>query len=124
MSKTSAVISDPVNGTGANRKAVPGSVIEYSIQVTNNGSAAATLQNITDPLTLATMEFLRGQYPGGRDVRVVGAATTYCDAEDNADGNADGCLLAGASSLVVGGSALPVVGAGQTVTVSFQIRIR
>jgi uncharacterized repeat protein (TIGR01451 family) len=124
VTKTSAVISDPVNGTGANRKAVPGSVIEYSIQVTNNGSAAATLQNITDPLTLATMEFLRGQYPGGRDVRVVGAATTYCDAEDNADGNADGCLLAGASSLVVGGSALPVVGAGQTVTVSFQIRIR
>jgi uncharacterized repeat protein (TIGR01451 family) len=121
--KSSTIISDPVNGTGPNRKAVPGSVIEYSIEVTNNGSAAATLQNITDPLNVATMEFMRGQYPGSRDVRVVGAATTYCDAEDNTD-NGDGCYLAGATDLVVGGTALPAVAAGATVTVSFQIRIR
>ncbi len=124
VTKSSAIISDPVNGTGPNRKSVPGSVIEYSIQVTNNGSASATLQSITDPLTLATMEFLNDVYPGNREVRIVGAATTYCEAESGTDTNGDGCSLAGGNNLTVGGVALPAVGAGQTVTVSFQIRIR
>jgi hypothetical protein len=124
VTKSSAVVWDPVNLAGANRKAIPGAYIEYSIQITNNGSASATLQNISDPLSLATMSFLRGQYPGGRDVRIVGAATTYCDAEDNTDDNVDGCYLAGASDLVVGGVALPAIAAGATLTVSFQIEIR
>ena len=124
VTKTSTIISDPVNGTGANRKAVPGSIIEYSVQVTNNGSAAATLQNITDPLALASIEFVQDVYPGSRDVRVVGAATNYCDVESPADGNADGCFLSGGTDLVVSGAALPTVGPGATVTVSFQVRIR
>lgn len=48
--KTSRVISDPVNGT-TNPKMIPGATIEYCIAVSNAaGSAAATSVAVNDPL--------------------------------------------------------------------------
>lgn len=41
VTKNVAVISDPFNGTGADRKAIPGAVIEYTIVVTNNSTTTA-----------------------------------------------------------------------------------
>jgi uncharacterized repeat protein (TIGR01451 family) len=41
VTKNVAVISDPFNGTGTDRKAIPGAVIEYSIVVTNNSTTTA-----------------------------------------------------------------------------------
>lgn len=50
VAKTSAIISDPVNGT-TNPKAIPDAVIEYCIVVTNaSGAATATNISITDDL--------------------------------------------------------------------------
>ncbi|RNJ62836.1 MAG: DUF11 domain-containing protein [Porphyrobacter sp. IPPAS B-1204] len=50
VTKTSRVISDPVNNT-ANPKAIPGATIEYCVTVGNAaGSATATNVTITDPL--------------------------------------------------------------------------
>jgi uncharacterized repeat protein (TIGR01451 family) len=39
MTKTSALVSDPVNGT-TNPKAIPGAIVRYSFQVQNSGPAA------------------------------------------------------------------------------------
>jgi uncharacterized repeat protein (TIGR01451 family) len=47
VAKTSAVISDPFNGT-TNPKAIPGGVIEYTITVTNTGAAATTAATLQD----------------------------------------------------------------------------
>jgi len=46
--KSAAIISDPVNGIGATRKAIPGAVIEYTIVVTNSGGANATAVVLSD----------------------------------------------------------------------------
>ena len=51
--KTSRVVSDPVNLT-TNPKAIPGAVIEYCIAVSNGGGASATSVAINDPLPGAT----------------------------------------------------------------------
>lgn len=48
--KTSRVVSDPVNGT-TDPKMIPGATIEYCIAVSNaSGSATATSVNVNDPL--------------------------------------------------------------------------
>lgn len=44
ISKTSAVVSDPINGS-TNPKAIPGATVEYTITITN-GAGAATATNI------------------------------------------------------------------------------
>lgn len=49
-SKTSSIVSDPVNGT-IDPKAIPGAIIEYCITVTNSaGSATATGVTVNDVL--------------------------------------------------------------------------
>ena len=50
--KTSCIISDPVNGT-TNPKRIPGAIIRYGIQVTNNGTVNASLVSITDTVPAA-----------------------------------------------------------------------
>jgi uncharacterized repeat protein (TIGR01451 family) len=54
--KTSAVVSDPVNG-GTNPKRIPGSVVRYVVNVTNSGSGAvdASTLVITDPVPANTV---------------------------------------------------------------------
>src|SRR3546814_17398613 len=49
VTKTSRVISDPVNAT-TNPKLIPGAVIEYCISVANSGRPAAPSVVITDPV--------------------------------------------------------------------------
>lgn len=49
VTKTSRVISDPLNNT-TNPKLIPGAVVEYCIAVANTGSVAATTVLITDPV--------------------------------------------------------------------------
>jgi uncharacterized repeat protein (TIGR01451 family) len=49
VTKTSRVVSDPVNGT-TNPKMIPGALIEYCIAVANTGGAAATSVAINDPV--------------------------------------------------------------------------
>ncbi len=52
VTKTSTVISDPVNGT-SNPKAIPGAVVQYCLLVTNNGRSTAP--NVTAPQTNLTV---------------------------------------------------------------------
>jgi hypothetical protein len=124
VTKTSSVISDPINLTAANRKAIPGAVMQYQILVVNSGSSNATLQNVTDPVPAQT-SFRQGDFPGSRDVEIqVGAApATYCIAESGADGNADGCFRTG-TTLTVQAPAITTVTAGSQVAVRFRVTIQ
>ena len=90
------------------------------------GAQAATGIQINDPLP-ANTTFRTGAYNGAAsDVSLtVGAGpATYCVAEAGADTNADGCSRT-ATDLVIGAPALSTVaiGAGNAVTVRFQVTI-
>lgn len=54
MAKTSAVISDPVNGT-TNPKAIPGAIVEYTVTITNNAAATGNATNVSISDSLAAM---------------------------------------------------------------------
>jgi uncharacterized repeat protein (TIGR01451 family) len=130
VGKTSAVISDPFNGTagpGVFPKAIPNAVMEYGITLTNTGGQNATVVTITDPIP-ANTTFANNVYSGNtRNVSItVGAVTTFCQAEaGGTDSNADGCFLTGGGTLTVGAPALASVatGAGNAVTVRFRVTI-
>ena len=71
LNKTAAIISDPFNGTGIDRKAIPGAVIEYTITVTNNSTTtAADAVTVTDNIP-ANTTLRAGQHHAerGRDCR-------------------------------------------------------
>jgi uncharacterized repeat protein (TIGR01451 family) len=124
VTKSSTVVSDPVNGT-TNPKAIPGAVMQYAIAISNTGSQSATLQSISDPIP-ANTTFLAGPFAGSTDVSIqVGAApATFCVAEaGGTDTNADGCVRTGGGALSVGAPAITTVAAGSTVTVRFQVTI-
>ena len=88
ISKASAVISDPFNGT-TDPLAIPGAIIEYTTTVTNTGTAQATSVSISDDLSTeignGTVAFASDQYGGTFDIRLVingGAPTDLTEAAD------------------------------------------
>jgi uncharacterized repeat protein (TIGR01451 family) len=127
VSKTSAVINDYVS-ISPNFKYLPGADVEYTVTMTNTGSAQADAVTISDPLPTTTT-FLKGQYNGTvSDVRVtVGSTDTFCIAEANgADGNGDGCFTttaAGVTTLTVRNPVIAPVAAAGVATVRFRVRI-
>ncbi|MCH6572599.1 MAG: DUF11 domain-containing protein, partial [Proteobacteria bacterium] len=88
--KASAVISDPFNGT-TNPLAVPGAIIEYSITVTNIGTAQATTVTISDDLSTeignGTVAFASDQYGGTFDIRLVINGGAPTDLTEQTDGD-------------------------------------
>lgn len=107
VTKTSRVISDPVNNV-TNPKLIPGAVVEYCIAVANSGSAAATSVAITDPvpgqLTFNTGTILlNGTVTGGT-----------C----NADGTAGGSYAAPNVS-----GTIATIAAGATRTLVFRATV-
>lgn len=132
VAKTSAVVYDPFNGAlapGVFPKAIPGARVEYSITLTNTGGQSASVVTITDAIP-ANTAFATGTYnAGASSVRLtVGATNTFCIAEAGSDTNGDGCFRTSASPnvLTVGSPALTSVatGAGNAVTMSFQVTIQ
>jgi len=59
VAKVSRVLSDPVNGT-TNPKRIPGSIVEYSVTVTNNGPGIVDASSlaITDPVPANTQLYV------------------------------------------------------------------
>jgi uncharacterized repeat protein (TIGR01451 family) len=107
--KTSRVISDPLNGT-TNPKLIPGAVVEYCISV-SNGSGSATAANvaISDSLPAQTT------YDASFGVKVNGTVTSgTC--------NADGAIAGSHAAGVVSGT-IPSVVAGDVRTVLFRVTI-
>jgi hypothetical protein len=100
VTKTHTVISDPINGT-TNPKAIPGAVIEYTVNITNAaGSAIAQTVTVTDDLTAlvtgapAQMAFNVDAYAAGFGLRLrtdtgggFGAWTNLSNGADADDGD-------------------------------------
>lgn len=107
--KTSRVISDPLNGS-TNPKLIPGAVVEYCITVANSsGSATAANVAISDNLPAQTT------YDASFGVKVNGTVTSgTC--------NADGAIAGSHAAGVVSGT-IPSVVAGDTRTVLFRVTI-
>jgi uncharacterized repeat protein (TIGR01451 family) len=125
VSKTSKVISDPLNGVSANAKAIPGAVIEYAVTIVNSGGAGATNVSVADTLN-AELALATGGYNGGAaDVSItVGTTTTFCSV------GSGGCTLAGQVLTVnpnppVTGISVPNgVAPANTAVVKFRATIR
>ena len=136
ITKSAAVISDPINGA-TDPRAIPGAIIEYTITIDNSGgTAAATDISIADELDTDVV-FQNGAnnpYNGGSSNIVFDAGTaseSFCDADDAGDTNGDGCSIGGAPlALTIAGRdstgpLVPIsVAAGAVVTVQFQVEIQ
>jgi uncharacterized repeat protein (TIGR01451 family) len=108
--KTSRVISDPVNGL-TNPKMIPGAVVEYCVAVANAaGSATATNVSVSDTLPLTTA------YLAAFGIKVDGTVT---GATCNADGVAGGSFGSG----IVAGT-LSNIAAGVTRTLVFRVTVQ
>ncbi len=126
ITKSSSVISDPINLIGAGRKAIPGAILQYEVLVANTGSTAATLQNVSDTLPPpASIVFRQGDFTGATDIEIqVGAnPPTYCVAQSGADVPADGCFRTG-NTLTIQAPAITSVAAGSQVAVRFRMTIQ
>ena len=127
IQKTSSIIRDPFNGTGANRLSVPGAVMEYVVTITNTGAVPATSVQIQDTLD-ANLAFKTAEYnAGAADVEIVvaGGAPTYCVAELGADTNGDGCSRSGQTLTINPTAGITVAsgGAGQAAVIRFRVTI-
>lgn len=126
VTKTSAVYSDPVNGT-VNPKAIPGAVVTYTITISNGaGAASATNVAITDSLnteiTATHLTFLTQYNDGvtacaaGEGIVVAAVCKTNAADADNGDWN-----VTGANTVTVTGLTL---NAGDSVTAKFQVTVQ
>ena len=109
VTKTSRVISDPLNGV-TNPKMIPGALVEYCIQVANAaGGATATAPVVTDPVPTQTT------YNSAFGIFINGTVTAgVC----NVDGTAGGSYTAPTVS-----GTLSNLAAGQTRTLYFRATI-
>lgn len=109
VTKTSKLVSDPINGA-TNPKAIPGATIEYCIIVSNAaGSATASSVAISDPLpTTVTYSSAYGTFLNG----------TVTAGNCNADGSAGGSFASGTVS-----GTLSSVAASETKTLRFRATI-
>jgi uncharacterized repeat protein (TIGR01451 family) len=126
VSKTSAVYSDPANGT-VNPKAIPGAIITYTITIVNNGSGTATgisITDIVDEITTGFVAFNTLYNDGstictaeGIAVKDGSEASAVCKTNladtDSADFTA---ITATATDLTLAG--------GETATMAFQVTIQ
>ncbi|MEM7252179.1 MAG: hypothetical protein AAF493_12210 [Pseudomonadota bacterium] len=122
VTKTSAVVSDPFNGS-TNPKAIPGAIVEYTITVANaTGAANADNIVVTDVLP-GSVTFVATAYTtGGMQVTSPningGATTTLTNGTGDDEGDFNGTT---ANAVTVTGIALT---ASQSATVTFQVEIQ
>ena len=109
VSKTSTVISDPINGT-TNPKAIPGARVRYCIQVSNvAGNPSATSVVVTDPISSLPVTFIASSiYLGGT---VTGGVCNW-------NGTSGGSYSAGTVTGTLG-----TLAAGATTTLYFDATV-
>lgn len=128
VTKTSTVISDPFNGT-TNPKAVPGSVIEYTITIANAaGAATASSISVSDSLnaeiTAGRLAFNTATYGAGQGIQVTspningGAATALTNSADADQGDFNATT---GNTVTVSGISLT---GGQSATVKFRVTVQ
>ena len=119
ISKASAVISDPFNGT-TNPLAIPGAIVEYTTTVTNTGTAQATSVSISDDLSTeignGTVAFASNQYAGTFDIRLdINTVVTDLTEETDVDQGEFAANVVTVDSITLD--------TGDVATVSFRITI-
>jgi len=124
VTKSEAVISDPVNGT-TNPKAIPGATVEYTLTITNTGATAANGVAFTDPVA-TQLTLSQNVYNTNQNVTITAGGTTrYCTAEaGGTDTNSDGCVFA-ANALGVNPTTPIVIptGANNTAVIKYRVTI-
>lgn len=130
VDKTSAVISDPINGAagpGVFPKAIPGATVEYTVTISNAGTATATATNVqvSDSLnaeiTAGTVAFDANGYGAAAGIQVTapnlygGAATPLTNAAADDEGEFT------ANTVSVGSISLAP---GESATVRFRVVIQ
>lgn len=103
VTKTVEIIDDPINGAGANRKAIPGATLEYTIAVENAGGEPAASVVVADTIPAGT-----AYVPGSIRVNASPAADA---------GNTVGDPVTGLNV------ATGLINAGASATVSFRVTI-
>lgn len=96
VTKVSAVLSDPVNGSSATAKAIPGSIVRYTITVKNDPAAAGNASSViaVDPVP-SQLNYVAGS------IKLNGVAQT--DASDSPTDNSNyGVTTAGAVTVDLG----------------------
>lgn len=100
VTKTSSVISDPVNGT-TNPKMIPGAVVQYCILASNGGSATMTNVVVTDTLP-SNVTFVAGSMTSAASCSATGTAedadATGADESDPFGMQISGTTIAGTAS--------------------------
>jgi len=125
VTKSSVVLSDPVNGT-LDPKRIPGAVVEYTIIVANTGGAQATDVTLTDDLSgeTATVGFVADAYAAGKGIQLTapningGATLALTNAADSDPGDYG---VTSPNTVTVGGIALS---AGEQATIKFRVVIQ
>lgn len=117
VTKVSAVISDPIDGT-TEPKAIPGAVVEYCILISNAGSAAITGVVASDPLP-ANVTYAAGSLLSGTS-----CATAATFEDDNATGPDEsdpfGASIAGTTLTATAGS----LASGSAFALKFRASIK
>jgi uncharacterized repeat protein (TIGR01451 family) len=126
VTKTSTVVSDPVNTVGP-FYAIPGAVIRYEVTVANTGTSTASAVTIQDDLSAlldgatGTLDFNEDGYspPANADIQLVHSVsgTTHLTREvDGDDGDIDGVDLLEVRNVTLL--------AGESATVRFELTVR
>jgi uncharacterized repeat protein (TIGR01451 family) len=113
VTKTEAVIDDPVNGV-TNPKHIPGAHVDYTVTVTNTAGSAlpATAVTLTDVLP-ANVTFSANTYGAGQGIQVGGAPRT------NTNGDADGADFTTGTVTVT----IPSLAVGASTIVVFRVTV-
>lgn len=122
VNKTSRVISDLINGT-TNPKRIPGSVVEYCIEVTNAaGGAAASNVVVTDSIAGQPVSFNTGSIVTGSTACTVSDGAAEDDDAAGADEtDPNGGSFNTGTSVATG--SFPNVSAGATARMQFRVTI-
>lgn len=117
VTKSSSVISDPVNGT-TSPKAIPGGTMRYCVVVTNTGNTSASTVALDDSLPVAA-SYVAGSLRSGTSCA---AATTV---EDDGNSGADESDPFGAStsgSNILGSA--PSLAAGSSLALTYDVIVQ
>lgn len=116
ITKTSTVLSDPVNGS-TNPKAIPGAVVAYCVTVSNTGTVAAATVIATDTLP-ADVTFVAGSLRSGASCA---GATTVEDDNNTGTDESDPFGASPSTGTVIGIAAN--LAAGSAFAFKFQAQI-
>ena len=108
VAKTSTLVCDPFNGSGADRKNIPGSIVRWTITISNAATAttSATLAQVSDTLN-ANTTFDGNLVTGAGAPATATSCTSAGGAPESAAGNGFKIDVTGDTRVAAAGGAFP-----------------